>query len=316
MRNSQTSETTLINIMRNIVKTRGRTRVGIGDDACVTADGIAVSTDAYELGVHFDTDYMTFREIGTRCTCAAVSDMAAIGAEPELILVALGIPKKINSAKIRALYTGIEKACSAMNCEVAGGDIIASGCLFLSMTVTGRTKKPKLRSMARPGHSVYLTGWAGLAETGREVLRLELSRRGYCDAVRRHIEPWPRLEASKTLGPRIHALIDTSDGLVTDASHLSISSGVKITLDPDCLPIHPETRRLCSRLGLDPVEFALSSGEDYELLFTSPSRITPEVKGLPVTRIGRVERGTDLYLDTNGKLAKPRMKGYDHLERR
>ena len=296
-----------------MVKRRGKARVSIGDDACVLRDGTVVTTDAYAEGVHFDLGYMTLREVGTRCACAALSDIFAMAAEPDALLVALGVPAGMKSAGVRALYTGIEQACARLGGEVTGGDIIAADRLLLAITVTGHCRSPKLRSSARPGDRLYLSGWAGLAETGREVLRLGLSRRGYAAAVKRHIEPWPRAAVIGAIAPRVHALIDTSDGIATDARHLSEMSRVRVTIEPGRLPIHPETGDFCRRTGRDPTEFALVSGEDYELLLTGPGGLPDSVKSVPLTPIGRIEKGSDTWLSSRGRTDRLRLRGYDHL---
>ncbi len=315
MRRGRKGEAALIDIISNVVRQRGIARVGIGDDACILKDGTVVSTDAYEQDVHFDLSYMTMREVGTRCTCAALSDVFAMGGKPQAVLVALAVPPDTNTAGIRALFAGIEHACARFGAEVTGGDIIASKRLLLALTVTGRARRPRLRSDGRPGQRLYITGWPGLAETGREVLRLGLSRRGYAAAARRHLEPWPRAEVVETLGTRIRALTDTSDGIATDATHLAEMSRVRVVLEPARLLPHPETRTLCGRSGYEPTEFALTSGEDYELLFTARGDIPERVGRVPVTQIGRIEKGSGVWVECSGRTDKLKLRGYDHLGR-
>jgi thiamine-monophosphate kinase len=319
VRSDSRSEERLIELIQKTAKPRGHLKVGIGDDACVTENGTVITTDAYAEGVHFMPEYMTYKQVGFRCTCAAASDVVAMGAMPEVVLVSLALPGDINSAKVRALYTGIEGACSKLKCEVGGGDIISARQLILALTVTGRLvtkgKRPKLRSMARPGHGLYITGYPGLAEAGRQVLQLGLGQRTYAAAVDRHAGALPRTEVIAAIGDRIHALIDTSDGIATDANHIALQSKVKVVLENDCIPIHGLLSELGIKLGFEPVEFALKSGEDHELLFTSSGHIPDKVKGLPLTRIGRIEQGSGLFLDTRGTQEKVRVRGFDHFRR-
>ncbi len=310
---AQIGEAALIRLIEKTTKRHGKVRLGIGDDACVLKDGTVITTDAYEQSVHFDTSYMTFRQIGTRCACAAVSDIVAMGARPRIVLVALALTRKMHTTQVRALYQGIEQVCSELDCEVVGGDIIASNRLLLAITAIGKTKKPKLRSDTHVHENLYVTGNLGTAEAGRLVLKHGLPRQHYSQLVRRHLKPIPRLSVIKAIGPKIHGLIDISDGIGTDARHLAERSEVRIVLEPESFPVLSETRDLCARLNIDLTNFALSSGEDYELLFTSPKSIPEMVEKVRITRIGRVEPGSGLYMEHQGKLKKVRIHGYDHL---
>ncbi|MBN2465672.1 thiamine-monophosphate kinase [candidate division WOR-3 bacterium] len=354
------TEDGLIRTIRRAVRSRGRVRLGIGDDAAVLSDGTVLTTDAYAEGVHFDLSYMSFRQVGARCACGAVSDVIAMAAEPEAVFVSLALPrnalcltpdagrptaagvKRRSSSieqQVRQLYSGIESVCAETGCEVAGGDIIVADRLLLALTVTGRTRRPRLRSGARPGDRLYVTGQLGSAEAGRMLLQDEdrsqkseirsQNRRGgqpesqsggrigrgdwRLPLVRRHLRPVPRLAAMKVLRRHIHGLIDTSDGLATDARHISEMSGVRIVLEAGAIPIDPATRRFCAYRGKDPVDFVLAAGEDYELLCTSRNRLPSSVKGVKVTVIGRVEKGRGLWIERAGRILPAKVAGYDHL---
>ena len=355
MSHQMLSEDGLIRIIQRTVKSRGRVRLGIGDDAAVLQDGTVITTDAYAAGVHFDLSYMTLRQVGERCACGAISDVVAMAAEPEAVFVALALPRdalpstlyagrsesRTSGVKrqasgleqvVVALYRGIESVCAEMGCEVAGGDIIVADQLLLALTVTGRTRRPKLRSGARPGDRLYVTGHLGSAEAGRMILADEFriqksetrshNRRGEqrrangdwrLPLVRRHLRPVPRLVVMRELKSRIHALIDTSDGLATDARHLSEMSGVRIVLEADAVSILPATRRFCAGRGFDPLGFVLGAGEDFELLFTSACRIPSNVRGVKVTPIGSVQKGSGLWISRAGRTLPVTVSGYDHL---
>jgi thiamine-monophosphate kinase len=389
------SEDELIRIIQRTVKSRGRVRLGIGDDAAVLRDGTVITTDAYAEGVHFDLSYMSLRQVGERCACGAISDVVAMAAEPAAVLVSLALPRtedfttktprhrgfgqaddfrfQVSDCRlqdggggeknrqerqgpdgerllavsreplaivVRELYRGIESVCKEMGCEVAGGDIIVADKLLLALTVTGKTRTPKLRSGAKPGDGLYVTGALGSAEAGRMILADEVRRQKLetrsqkCRAgqrkaaeilrfaqndriaqplVRRHLRPAPRLAVMRALKSRIHGLIDTSDGLATDARHLCEMSGVRIVLDAEALPALPATKRFCAERGLDPIGFVLGAGEDYELLFTSRPRQSDMVGGVKVTRIGSVEQGKGLYIRRDGRVLPVTVSGYDHL---
>lgn len=370
------SEDELIRIIRRTVKSRGRVRLGIGDDAAVLKDGTVITTDAYAEGVHFDLSYMSLRQVGARCACGAISDVVAMAAEPAAVLVALALPRvgceqlaassyrrqgevrsqlleargqKCGSGRpsavsreplalvVREFYRGIESVCAKMKCEVAGGDIIVADKLLLALTVTGKTRSPKLRSGARPGDHLYVTGHLGSAEAGRIVLSDEvrvqkpecrMQNGGYRSTVHgvrftgsdwrlplvsRHLRPTPRLGAMLVLKSHIHGLIDTSDGLATDARHLCEMSGVRIVLDGEALPVLPGVSSLCAERNLDSLGFVLGAGEDYELLFTSRQRLPNTVSGVKVTRIGSVEEGRGLCIRRDGRILPVTVSGYDHL---
>ena len=344
------SEDGLIRMIQRTIRSRGRVRLGIGDDAAVLKDGTVVTTDAYADGVHFDLSYMTPRQVGERCACGAISDVVAMAAEPEAVLVALALPRvtsdqfpvpgsdraKPESERlgdcVRQLYSGIESVCAEMGCEVAGGDIIVADRLLLALTVTGKTRTPKLRSGARPGDTLYVTGYLGSAEAGRMILSGEGSGQksenrsqnraigkrmaigGWrLPLVSRHLRPAPRLAVMRTLKALFHGLIDTSDGLATDARHLSEVSGVKIVLEADALPISSATKRFCFERGLDPLNFVLGAGEDYELLFTSQRPMAVNVKGVNVTPIGSIQKGSGLWIHQAGGILPVTATGYDHL---
>ena len=340
------SEDGLIRIIQRIVKSRGRVRLGIGDDAALLHDGTVITTDAYAAGAHFDLSYMTLHQVGERCACGAISDIVAMAAEPEAVLVSLALPHRAlcpaprvrRRAKVlsieqqvRQLYSGIDNICAEMGCEVAGGDIIVTDHLLLALTVTGKTRTPKFRSGARPGDTLYVTGYLGSAEAGRIVLAEEArsrkpgargrdgerrSSRGdwRLPLVSRHLRPVPRLRVMGELKPLIHGLIDTSDGLATDARHLTEMSGVKIVLEADALPILPATTRFCTCRGSDPLSFVLGAGEDYELLFTSSRPIPSSMKGVNVTRIGSVQHGRGLWIHRADETMPVTASGYDHLK--
>lgn len=308
-------ETKILQLIRQIAKKRKKVLVGIGDDACVLNDGkTIITTDSYAEGVHFDLSYMSFYDVGTRTACACLSDVVAMGAQPVALLVALALPGKTNAAAVRELYKGINYVCRKLNCEIAGGDLIAFDKLVLTMTALGEAPKPLLRASARPSDLLCLTGYAGLGETGRLLLtRGEIDAKAK-KAIRRHLSPLPRIEIMKKLRHQINALIDTSDGIATDARHIAEMSRVRIILQPELIPIHPVTQLLTKKLGLNTIRFCLTAGEDYELLFTTPKTPPSYINNIPVTIIGRVEKGVGVYLEEDKKMPLP-VAGYDHFNR-
>jgi thiamine-monophosphate kinase len=326
MRIDQIGEAGVIRLIARAVRSRGRVRVGIGDDACVLEDGTVVTTDAYAEGVHFDRSYMSWEQVGARCACGAVSDVVAMGAKPLVVVVALALPGSTSSSSLRSLYRGIDRVCGELGCEVAGGDIVALDRMVITLTVVGWTARPKLRSGAKPGEGVYVTGSLGAAEAGRLVLAGRAGTRNRRtrhtippwakSLVERHLCPMPRFRVAQALGPIASSMIDTSDGLATDAAHLAEMSDVKVVLASGELPLEPEVSRVVNELGVDLESFVLSAGEDYELLFTSRGPVPGMVKGVRVSRVGRVEQGAGLWLEKGGRRARVRSRGYDHMTKR
>lgn len=315
-----TNEERLIRLLARQVRTRGQVRIGIGDDACVLADGTVMTTDAYVEGVHFDFRYMSWRDVGAHCACAAVSDVVAMGADPAVVLVALGVPGPSRVSRVwshtAALYRGIESVCAVMGCEVAGGDTVRSDRVMLTLTATGRAARPILRAGARTGDSVYVTGTLGDSEAGRRLLDSGRRERWAGPLIRRHLRPVPRLGVMRALRGRISALTDTSDGLATDGRHLAEAGDVRIVLSARDLPVSRGVRRFCSEEGRDTSSFVLGAGDDYELLFCSDARLPSVVRGVAVTRIGIVEAGRGLYLRAGSDVGRVTLSGYDHFSRR
>lgn len=290
--------------------TRSEIVRGIGDDAAILRNGYVVSVDSFFDTVHFDLTYFTMPALGYHAMAASLSDLAAMGAEPVCALIALGITKNLRLDDIVQLYRGFEKLSKTYRFDIAGGEVAASKTFGMTITVIGRTRKPLLRSGAAPGHDLYVTGFLGLAEVGRIILKEDMSKKEFPDAVQKHLYPEPRIHEARQIAKYCGACIDTSDGLSTDAGHLARESKVKIRIEAEHVPIHPEVGRFCAQQGMDPLEFVLSAGEDYELLFTAarPPRL-PKIK---IFRIGKILKGKGLYLAVRGKERPLRATGFEH----
>jgi thiamine-monophosphate kinase len=285
---------------------------GIGDDAMVLKGGFVVSTDSFAEGVHFDLAYFDHYQIGYRTMAASVSDLAAMASEPVCSLVSLYLKKGIRKDDVRDLYRGFRSVCDRFQMDISGGDIVESPFLGLTLTVIGCSRKPLLRNGARPGDGLYLTGYPGLSEAGRIILEKGYPRKFFRDSIRRHLYPVPRVNEARTIRKYCHAGIDTSDGISTDAWHLSEESGVGVVIDADSLPVHPELKRLRGYLGMDIHSFILASGEDFELLVCAP-RI-PVIRGIRIARVGRIVKGRGLWLERGGRATPIDPTGYEHLK--
>jgi thiamine-monophosphate kinase len=305
----------------------------LGDDAAVVRSrGYAVtSLDTMTDGVHFRRGQLTAAEIGARACGAALSDLAAMAAQPGEAYLSLGLPPGTEPDEATALAAGVQHVAERFGVVVAGGDVTASGALTVSLTVVGWAADPGDlvgRDGARPGDLVVVTGRLGGAGAG--LARLEGRGRGceLSDAVaaelrRRYATPEPRIAeglALSALGAT--AMIDISDGLATDARHLALASGVQIELERARLPLAPGVSEVATALGEDAAEFVLGAGEDFELCACLPAAVidpagTPErvltaganTSEITVTIVGRVLYGAP-GLAIDGE--RTELAGYEH----
>ncbi len=284
---------------------------GIGDDAMLFRNGFVVSTDSFFEAIHFDLKYFSFSALGYHCLAASLSDLAAMGALPICALVSLNLTKKIKKIDIEQLYSGFAKLANRYRVDIAGGDIVASPCFGMSITVIGSARKALMRSGASPGQALFVTNFLGLAEVGRSVLQQDLPQREFPEAVQKHLFPEPRIREAQAIKRYARACIDTSDGLSTDAFHLAEESRVKIAIEAEHIPIHSEVGEYCSIREIDPLEFILSTGEDFELLFTAHR--LPKIPGVKIFRIGTVMKGRGIFLSSRGKTRPIEPAGYEHI---
>lgn len=273
--------------------------VGIGDDAAVYRVGSAgsdgparvhvVTTDALVEGVHFDRTYVPLRALGWKAIAVNVSDIAAMNARPLYATVALGLPNNLSVEGAEALYAGIAQACERWGLAVVGGDVTASARLMLSVTVVGEAREEDIvtRAGAQPGDLLCVTGDLGGAAAGLKVLTAgkeamsqgdgaadtppQPDLREFAAVVERQLMPQARMDRVDTwadAGVRPTSLIDISDGLASEAHHLSLAGTVGAVIDGGLLPVHVQTALVADRYDERVEAFVFYGGEDYELLFT------------------------------------------------
>ncbi|HEX8465294.1 MAG TPA: thiamine-phosphate kinase [Abditibacterium sp.] len=308
MKLSQIGEFGLIERLRTQLATRAGVQLGIGDD-CAVLDSLQtpiLTMDALVEGVHFRRDWTSPRALGRKAMAVNVSDLAASGARPVAALVSLALGPDDDVAWVEQLYAGFEDAAREFDFTLVGGDTVKSrGDLMMSVALVGEVLNPNrgpiLRSGAQIGDVILVSGSLGDSAAGLALL--QAPETPVSDAAReflllRHHEPTPRLEIMRALleidASAVHAALDLSDGLVGDGAHMAQSSDVSLHLDADLLPISSFGFEAALALEKSARDWALSGGEDYELLLAlAPQRaqlLAKEVKkrcGVKLSPIGK-----------------------------
>ena len=295
-------------LVRVLLAEWGKAAQRIGDDAAVlevpAGERLIVTTDTSVEGVHFRREWLNHFEMGYRATAAALSDLAAMGARPIGVVIALTLPEG-GRHEARELATGIRDGASAVMCPIVGGDLSAGKVLSLTVTALGSAARPLSRAGAKVGDRVYVTGVLGGPEAAVRAWRAgkQPSERDRA----RFAHPIPRVDAAIGLAARgASSAIDISDGLTADLAHVAAASKVRIRIDADKIP----------RLdGVSAIE-AAGAGEEYEIVVTAPNvdtrRFTEEF-GLELTEIGQVvagPAGVEL-LQAGNRVSSP--TGFDHF---
>jgi thiamine-monophosphate kinase len=287
---------------------KGGLRLGIGDDCALLAlrkgEELAITTDLSIAGSHFRLDWHPPEAIGHRALARGLSDLAAMGARPVASFLSLGLPRSLTTAAagrrragsrswVERFLDGFLALAEAYSTPLAGGDLAESTVAVADIVLVGAVPRGRalLRSGARPGDLLYVTGALGGASAGlARLAELASTARGYPPRIPKelesllapHLYPQPRIAQGLWLQRRglASAALDLSDGLSTDLAHLCEESGVAAEIDATRVPLG---------LGANLTQ-ALHGGEDYELLFTAPpvARLPRTIAGVPVTKIGRV----------------------------
>jgi len=304
----------------------GRVLVGVGDDAAVTAatPGTAMqtvlTTDMLVEGTHFlRNDATDWKSLGRKAMASNVSDVAAMSGNPRFALVSLGLPADLTVGCLLELYAGLAHEARLWGAELVGGDTTMSPVMVINIALTGELAEGRpvpLRSRCRPGQNVYLTGDVGRSRAGLELLTdpAAASLRGEPwteTLLERHLCPQPRVKGGSALGAALDdlAMIDISDSVLNELQLLANASAVKLVISPGRLPVTLEIRRYCALRGYDVATFAMSSGEEYELMFATSApqeKVDAILKqanaDAGATLIGEVQAGPAMltWLDSEG----------------
>lgn len=299
--------------IRAVWRRLGTRALTSGDDCALVTVGatrLAVSTDLTIEGTHFRRGWLAPGELGWRATAAALSDLAAVAAEPLGVLASVGVPPDWSEQEVADLMDGVGAAAAEVGALVWGGDLARSERVVLDLTVIGTTDAPLRRSGARAGDELWVTGALGGVAAALDAL--QTGSRPHAVLFERFARPRPRVAEAQWLRDRgAKAAIDLSDGLIGDAGHLAAASGVQVTLEREAVPVYQ---------GVRSVDEALVSGEEYELLVALPraagrtlSAAFHEEFGVGLTRVGRVEAGAGVRLLSGGEpVSLP--QGFTHFD--
>ncbi len=319
------SEKKLINQIRRMARARRSqsVRTGIGDDCAVLrvppGNDLLVTTDFTIEKVHFRRDWHRPELVGQRCLTRGLSDIAAMGGKPQAAFLSLAVPSDLPQKWVDRFLKGLLDLAEEFKLPLAGGDTAQSaggGGIQADIVVVGSVPKGKavLRSGAKPGERIYVTGELG--GSAAALARLAESKRVGAEYLRdfyRHYRPRARVAVGQRLRQRgvASAMIDLSDGLSTDLEHICQESHVGAEIEAEAIP-RAQVGVGKKRVAL---EFALHGGDDYELLFTSAATIPPQVAGVRVTRIGRTTRSAGMRLiGEDGKQQPLQAGGWEHFK--
>jgi thiamine-monophosphate kinase len=302
-------------------------QIGIGDDCAVLrllpkkgkpADAL-ITTDFTLEGIHFRREWHSPESIGHRCLVRGLSDIAAMGGEPVAAFLSLALPRDVPQSWVGRFARSLISVANRHGVTLAGGDTAESpNGILADIILVGTVPRDKaiLRSGARTGDLIYVSGELGGSAAAILELRSKPKRRLNPREYQRHFFPDPRIELGRILREKnlASAMIDTSDGLSTDLAHICEESGVGAELQAESIP-RASVGKPSRQVDL---QLALHGGEDYELLFTAAQnkRIPSRIAGIPITQIGRITRGRNVLLcNRSGVGYQLEPRGWEHFRR-
>jgi len=306
-----------------------RLHTGMGDDAALWTPRRGFETiltcDWFLEGTHFLREKHPPDAVGWKCLARAVSDVAAMGGMPRCFLLSLALPSTHTGFWLDQFLRGLRRAAGRFQCALAGGDTTRRRDILINVMVLGevQTGQALLRSQARPGDVLFVSGRLGEAELGLRLIRESNRRLDSRDPVlRKHLYPEPRLTLGRWLSEKrlASAMMDLSDGLSADLPRLCAASAVGARVHAERIPaVRVPSRRRSG--GANPLTLALHGGDDYELLFTVPRKKLKDVPdsfhGVPITAIGQItNERLLLFIDEVGHEVPLSNRGWDSFRER
>ena len=290
--------------------------VGIGDDAAAIPFGdevLLLTCDIAVEGRHFRHGAAEMADVGWKLASANVSDVVACGGLPEFALISLGVPDGMEPARLDALYDGFHQAAAQYGFRVVGGNVSGAGELVVDCFMVGRAPRFISRGGAEPGQLLGLSGAVGDSAAGLEALLSGQETPSVRPLIAHHLRPTARTDLVPFLRQHATAAIDISDGLAAELHHLAQASGTALAITGGDIPVSPD---LVDWYGSDktgtvkpPLAWALSSGEEYQILCALPPEARKAAQKAGVSIIGEVHAGSGVTLD--GAPLEP--AGWDHL---
>lgn len=328
-------ESEIISRIKQRARSSDQVLVGIGDDAAVikvsAGRDVLACCDLMVEGVHFQLDRTPPRLLGRKALAINLSDIAAMGGVPRFAMVSIALTHQCSSQFIDEVFEGILGIADEQGVSLIGGDTSSSrDSLFIDVSVIGECAAGKAvtRSGAKPGDIIYVSGSLGASALGLRLLqdgvRIESTaaddlRR---QALMKHLSPEPQSRLGRAIGEATlaTAMIDISDGLSTDSSHILEESRCGAIIHAGAVPIAESVRDLTSGSNeFGALNLALNSGEEYELLFTATPEWAAQIEELSrdlsvaISAIGEIVEGEGLRLERAGALEKIAPSGYEHL---
>ncbi len=306
-------------------------KTGIGDDCAVLRPSqgtlLLATTDTLIEGIHFTAGTLSPEDLGWKAMAVNLSDIAAMGGTPRCALLSLGLRRETEVRFVEFFMKGLQALAKETGVTLVGGDTVESpSATIVTLTLLGDCAEQELitRCGAKQGDHIWVTGPVGNAAAGLCLLlgKSAVPAIDYPSLVQAHRRPRPRLALGKALGGSglVHAMIDLSDGIAKDLDHVCRESGTGALLTADTIPLSPEMVRLAAQTGQDPLEWALSGGEDYELLFTaSPAddssviALAEKVTGVSAAKIGTIVQGGGIRIKKGDGVQSLPQGGYRHF---
>ena len=308
--------------------------LGIGDDAAIfkptAGHEMVFTTDMLVEGRHFDFKWITPWQLGAKTMAVNISDCAAMGAKPTVAVVSLGVPKSFPVSDLEAFYDGMKSWGEQFGAQIVGGDTVGSDSFVVNIAMIGEVEAGRAlkRSGAQAGDALFVTGTLGDSAAGLHALQHPSAKAKEAAAplIKRHLTPVPRFNVGRSLSIQKWATsaIDISDGLSSEIHHLCEESDMGAEIHEEALPLSASLALYCEENGLNPLDFAINGGEEYELLFTVPLKKISDVlrnlsgeTGVTVKSIGRmVPKAKGItFITRKGQRLPLEAKGFNHFRK-